>query len=130
MADEAQVLAEAAKQPLSEQLAHSSWKVRAQALTSIQQKLSRAFSCEDAIFAEAGERQSPLLRRRRSRCLAAAHGHLTCLPLAGPLLVKAVGDSNANVMDKAVETLVTYLEKADEGIAARCVESWDVSVGN
>ncbi|KAL4854812.1 hypothetical protein ACK3TF_004509 [Chlorella vulgaris] len=90
MADEAQVLAEAAKQPLSEQLAHSSWKVRAQALTSIQQKLSRAFSCEDAIFAE-----------------------------AGPLLVKAVGDSNANVMDKAVETLVTYLEKADEGIAAR-----------
>jgi hypothetical protein len=40
---------------------------------------------------------------------------------AGPLLAKAAGDSNANVMDKAVETLVTFLEKADEALAARCV---------
>lgn len=31
-----------------------------------------------------------------------------------------MGDSNANVMDKAVEALVAYLEKADEGLAARC----------
>jgi hypothetical protein len=31
-----------------------------------------------------------------------------------------VGDTNANVMDKAVETLVAFLEKADEAQAARC----------
>jgi hypothetical protein len=37
------------------------------------------------------------------------------------LLAKAAGDSNANVMDKALETLVAFLEKADEAIAARWV---------
>ncbi|KAL4424717.1 hypothetical protein ABPG77_000060 [Micractinium sp. CCAP 211/92] len=90
MADEAQVLADAKKLPLDEQLAHSSWKVRAQALETVKERVGRAFSTEDEIFAE-----------------------------AGPLLAKAAGDSNANVMDKAVEALLAYLEKADEPLAAR-----------
>lgn len=55
MADDAKVLADAAKLPLDEQLAHSSWKVRAQALATIQERVQRAFSLEDGIFAEAGE---------------------------------------------------------------------------
>lgn len=93
MADEAQVLADAKKLPLDEQLAHSSWKVRAQALETIKERVGRAFSSEDDIFAE-----------------------------AGPLLPKAAGDSNANVMDKAVEALVAYLEKADEPLAARIAD--------
>jgi hypothetical protein len=59
MADEQQVLQEAAKLPLSEQIAHTSWKARAQALSTIQQKLSRAFSCEDEIFSEAGAWPAP-----------------------------------------------------------------------
>lgn len=127
MADEQQVLQEAKKLPLGEQLAHSSWKVRAQALTTIQERVGRAFTSEDEIFAEAGAREcsgSPrasvlhLPRQLLFRLLAPTH-----LPraAAGPLLGKAVGDSNANVMDKAVETLVTYLEKANEAFAARCV---------
>ncbi|PRW20522.1 microtubule associated isoform A [Chlorella sorokiniana] len=90
MADDAQLLADAKKLPLGDQLASSNWKVRAQALATVQERVGRAFSCEDEVFAE-----------------------------AGPLLAKAVGDSNANVMDKAVEALVAYLEKADEGLAAR-----------
>lgn len=38
---------------------------------------------------------------------------------AGPLLPKAVGDANANVMDKALEALGAFLEKANEDQAAR-----------
>lgn len=90
MADDAQLLADAKKLPLGDQLGSSNWKVRAQALATVQERVGRAFSCEDEVFAE-----------------------------AGPLLAKAVGDSNANVMDKAVEALVAYLEKADEALAAR-----------
>lgn len=56
MADEAQVLADAKKLPLDEQLAHSSWKVRAQALETVKERVGRAFSTEDEIFAEAGGR--------------------------------------------------------------------------
>ncbi len=32
-----------------------------------------------------------------------------------------VADSNANNMDKALEALVAYLEKADEAQASRCL---------
>lgn len=130
MADEAQVLDAAKKLPLGEQLAHSSWKVRAQALATVQERVNRAFSCEDEIFEEAGERldgpqarpghpEPPCRRRRRQQPPLP-----TCRPrccLAGPLLAKAVGDSNANVMDKAVEALCAFLQKADEGLAARWV---------
>lgn len=90
MAEEAELLRSAKAEPLAVQIAHSSWKVRAQALETIKEKLGRAFSPSDDIYTE-----------------------------AGPLLAKAAGDSNANVMDKAVEVLVAYLEKADEGLVAR-----------
>lgn len=137
MADE-DVLRDAAKLPLAEQLGHSNWRVRAQALGGVQERVGRAFSCEDDVFAEAGEPQGGAGergadRRRRARPAAAATPWRRRLraptpplppalrPPPGPLLAKAVGDSNANVMDKAVETLVAYLEKADEALAARCV---------
>lgn len=48
---------------------------------------------------------------------------------AGPLLAKAVGDTNANVMDKAVEALCTYLQKADEGVAARWAAASSARLG-
>ena len=37
----------------------------------------------------------------------------------GPLLPKAVGDANANVMDKALEAVCAFLEKANEQQASR-----------
>ena len=52
--DEAKVLAAAKKLPLDEQLGHSNWKVRSQALESIKEACGRAFSSEDPIFGEAG----------------------------------------------------------------------------
>jgi len=38
----------------------------------------------------------------------------------GPLFPKAVGDANANAMDKALEALNSWLAKANEAQAARC----------
>jgi hypothetical protein len=38
---------------------------------------------------------------------------------AGPLMKALVGDTNANNMDKALEVLVVYLERADEAQASR-----------
>lgn len=40
---------------------------------------------------------------------------------AGPLLHKAVGDANANAMDKGLDALNAWLGKANESQAARCV---------
>lgn len=54
MSDDAAVLEAAKKLPLGEQLAHSSWKVRAQGLATVQERVGRAFSTDDDIFAEAG----------------------------------------------------------------------------
>lgn len=38
----------------------------------------------------------------------------------GPLFPKAVGDANANAMDKALDALNSWLAKANESQAARC----------
>ena len=128
MADDAQLLADAKKLPLGDQLGSSNWKVRAQALATVQERVGRAFSCEDEVFAEAGELRCPALLAPPPAAAANAavprcrqRLPLSLAWLAGPLLAKAVGDSNANVMDKAVEALVAYLEKADEALAARWV---------
>ncbi len=71
MADDAQLLADAKKLPLGDQLASSNWKVRNQALATVQERVGRAFSCEDEVFAEAGELRGalplPLPTRRRCR---------------------------------------------------------------
>lgn len=86
MADDAQVLADAKKLPLGDQLASSNWKVRAQALATVQERVGRAFSCEDEVFAEAGELgtrgswRSPTRRRRRCR-----HSRPALPPTAGAL---------------------------------------------
>lgn len=61
MADDAQLLADAKKLPLGDQLGSSNWKVRAQALATVQERVGRAFSCEDEVFAEAGELRCPAL---------------------------------------------------------------------
>ena len=68
MADDAQVLADAKKLPLGDQLASSNWKVRAQALATVQERLGRAFSCEDEVLGEAGALPRRLPRRRCRRC--------------------------------------------------------------
>lgn len=91
MADEeAQVLAAARKLPLDERTAHKNWKVRSEAFDDIKNACSRALTCEEPIFDQA------------------------C-----PVFSKAVGDSNANVMDKALDALCAYLQKSDEAHAAR-----------
>jgi hypothetical protein len=38
---------------------------------------------------------------------------------AGPLLSKCVGDANANAMDKGLDALCAWLQKADESQASR-----------
>ena len=38
---------------------------------------------------------------------------------AGPVLSKGVGDSNAAVLDKALEALIEFLQKVEEEHASR-----------
>lgn len=38
---------------------------------------------------------------------------------AGPLFSKCIGDANANAMDKALDALCAWLQKADESQASR-----------
>jgi hypothetical protein len=85
MADEQQVLNDAKKLPLGEQLAHCSWKVRAQALTTIQERVGRAFSCEDEIFAEAGGQASWGPRGEAAAALLGAAAPPRFGPPAAPL---------------------------------------------
>ena len=61
--DEDKILADARKLPVSERVAHKSWKARSEAYDSIASACERALSEEDDCFAEYGEPvvSSPLL---------------------------------------------------------------------
>jgi hypothetical protein len=55
MAEEAAVLAEAAKLPIDERVAHSNWKVRSAAYEFIKSKCGSVFDPSDPCLAEFGE---------------------------------------------------------------------------
>lgn len=52
--EEDKILADARKLPLSERVAHKSWKARSEAYDSINSACDRALSEEDECFAECG----------------------------------------------------------------------------
>lgn len=54
--DEKKLLEDARKLPLEQRVDNKNWKVRSEALDHIQETCARAFSSEDSIFSEAGER--------------------------------------------------------------------------
>jgi cytoskeleton-associated protein 5 len=58
MADEATILAEAAKLPIDERAAHSNWKVRSAAYEYIKTKCSSVFDPSDPCLADFGEFQA------------------------------------------------------------------------
>ncbi|KAK9814323.1 hypothetical protein WJX72_004049 [[Myrmecia] bisecta] len=91
MADEeVKVLAEAKNLPFPERVAHKNWKVRAEAYDDIKAGCQRVFNAEDPVLTQ-----------------------------FAPLFVKGVGDSNAAALDKALDALQTFLEKANEQLAAK-----------
>ncbi|WIA20537.1 hypothetical protein OEZ85_004931 [Tetradesmus obliquus] len=94
MADEATVLAEAAKLPLEERAAHSNWKVRSAAYEFIKSKCSSVFDDSDPCLAEFAD-----------------------------VFPKASADGNAAALDKALEALQAFLEKASDAAASRIARS-------
>lgn len=56
MSEEAQALADAAKLPLDERVAHSNWKARSAAYEAIKAGCNSVFDSEDPILLEYGER--------------------------------------------------------------------------
>ncbi|KAK9795603.1 hypothetical protein WJX73_007429 [Symbiochloris irregularis] len=91
--DETKVLEAAKKLPLSEQVVHKNWKVRSQAYDGIKATCESAMGSEDAALAE-----------------------------FGPVFAKAVGDTNANAVDKALDALQAYLLLITPDQAARLAE--------
>lgn len=57
---------------------------------------------------------------RRCEFVAQFNNIYAHIMYTGPLLPKAVGDANANAMDKALDALNSWLAKANESQAARC----------
>lgn len=146
--DEKRLLAEAAKMPMEDRVAHTSWKVRVAAYTDIQEACKSVYEESDPCLAQYGEglvaaggtwwvvqhaRVPPGLpgscSHRRTRRFRRAQTYLVrrcrafCLCVlfyAAPLFAKAVADGNANGMDKALEALLEFLRKAPEQLASRC----------
>lgn len=83
------LLDEAMSWPLEKRMAHSNWKVRSNAFDDILEKLS---DIRDSDMAIQGQRE-----------------HVEGI-VDGCQLAKAVGDLNANVMDKALDAYCTYLD--------------------
>eukprot|EP00232_Nephroselmis_pyriformis_P008410 CAMPEP_0182876752 /NCGR_PEP_ID=MMETSP0034_2-20130328/14326_1 /TAXON_ID=156128 /ORGANISM="Nephroselmis pyriformis, Strain CCMP717" /LENGTH=510 /DNA_ID=CAMNT_0025009557 /DNA_START=53 /DNA_END=1581 /DNA_ORIENTATION=- len=88
--DEAQVLAKAKKLSWEDRIAHKNWKVRSDAYTDMAAACQAAMSPSDPVLSEFGE-----------------------------LFGKAVGDANAPAQDKALDALLIYLEKIEDGSAGR-----------
>ncbi|KAL0039701.1 hypothetical protein WJX77_005628 [Trebouxia sp. C0004] len=88
--DEAKVLSDAKQLPLSERVAHKNWKVRSDVYDDIKHSCQKVFSDAD-----------------------------TVLNQYGSLFVKGVADTNAAALDKCLEALQVYLQKANESHAAR-----------
>uniref|UniRef100_A0A061RZH6 Cytoskeleton-associated protein 5 n=1 Tax=Tetraselmis sp. GSL018 TaxID=582737 RepID=A0A061RZH6_9CHLO len=92
-AEEAKALTAARSLPWQERLTHSNWKVRSEACEDIQKAASGSLGTKDPKLEELAD-----------------------------LLPKAVGDTNANVMDKGLDAAAAVLLSGEELHAARCAE--------
>jgi cytoskeleton-associated protein 5 len=140
MADEAAVLAEAAKLPIEERAAHSNWKVRSAAYEFIKLKCSSVFDPSDHCLSEFGRCLKQLLGALLycSTCCCTVqrlavlplirlflpipvHAYAYCCLLCSAVSVfpKASADGNAAALDKALEALQAFLEKASDSAASR-----------
>ncbi|KAL0028272.1 hypothetical protein WJX79_006476 [Trebouxia sp. C0005] len=88
--DEAKVLSDAKQLPLSERAAHKNWKVRSEVYDDIKHSCQKVFSDADPVLNQYGS-----------------------------LFVKGVADTNAAALDKCLEALQVYLQKANESHATR-----------
>lgn len=88
--DEAKVLLDAKQLTLSDRVAHKNWKVRSEVYDDIKHSCQKVFSDAD-----------------------------TVLNQYGSLFVKGLADTNAAALDKCLEALQVYLQKANESHAAR-----------
>ncbi len=121
MADEKDMreLAEAKKLPLPDRIAHTNWKVRSAAYEDVTQACNEIYDDADPRLNEYGvqlffaESVAPT-----GHATTAAHG-AGVLRNAGQLFAKAVGESNATAVDKALDALAAYLRKATEQHASR-----------
>ncbi|KAL3133794.1 hypothetical protein ABBQ32_008271 [Trebouxia sp. C0010 RCD-2024] len=88
--DEVSMLSAAKHLSYAERAGHKSWKVRSEAFDDIKSSCQRVFSDEDPVLNQYGS-----------------------------VLVKGTTDTNAAALDKCLEALQIFLEKANEGHATR-----------
>jgi len=133
--DEAKLLADAKKLPLEERASHPNWKVRSEAFEDIKTSCTKAFSTDDPIFDQSGmlyilmtsgngETKGASNPRPQLDDLTDIHRfpftHIhPSHSLTGHVFSKGAGDTNANVMDKALDALCTYLTKSNEDQASK-----------
>jgi len=91
--DENQLLEDARRRPLAERVTHKLWKARVEVYEEMRSKCEKVFSQEDPLLSDYG----------------------TYLP-------KAVIDTNAAVLDKALELTIEYLKKCSVSHAAKICE--------
>lgn len=136
MSDEATVLAEAARLPIDERCTHANWKVRSAAYEHIRASCGAVFDASDPVLAEFGEpgprSSDPSAQRRPQspRCCSLLLLPLLSLtslldvallaaPQSAPVFGKATADGNAAALDKALEALAAWLDKASDAAAGR-----------
>lgn len=112
MDEEVKLLADAKKLSMTERVSHAQWKARNQAYIDMQTNIERSFNSDDPCLAEYGACTS---NRRGLGQLS----NLSLIHPAASLFPKAVADANAAAQDKALETLLVWLSKADEPLVTR-----------
>lgn len=138
--DEEKILADARKLPISERVAHKSWKARGEAYDSISTACERALNEDDECFREFGwfMRASNafawlLLSHARPSCdivwkglqiatpnyFHALRRFRLCIFDAGSCLGKAASDANVAALDKALAAVVAYLGRCSDAHAER-----------
>lgn len=113
--DEVTVLSDAKQLPFSDRVAHKNWKVRSEAYDDIKSCCQKVFSDEDPVLQQYG---ASYIHPSMSRCIA---GHRGLTSAVGSLFVKGTSDTNAAALDKCLEALLTFLQKANESHAARYI---------
>lgn len=135
MSEENTVIEEARRKPLAERVEHKLWKVRVEAFEYIKSSCTKIVAEDDQSLTEFGTYGSLIDRMEvvdlgRSSAPSFGAGSTgsvgMCFPdgavdnFLGPLLAKATTDTNAAALDKALEAMCEYLQKAGENHAARC----------
>lgn len=113
--DEAKVLAQAKALPMSERVAHKNWKVRSEAYDDISTACQRVFSDDDPVLGQYGT----FFLHFCINFLRSNYSYLTLGVFAASLFGKAVGDGNVAALDKVLDALLCFLQKASETLAAK-----------